>query len=258
MKLLPALRWAAVALLAALPCFAAFAATDAPGEVRVAVAANFAQPMKAIADAFERQTGHKVLQSAGATGKLFAQINEGAPFDLFLSADAEAPQKLEQLGRIAAGSRFTYAVGTLVLWSAMPNMVFAGGEILKSKDIEHVAIAAPKLAPYGAAAMETLRRLNLLAQVEPKLVQGESIGQAYGFIASGNAEVGFVALSQVWEDGRIKRGSGWIVPSHLHEPIRQEAVLLARARNNAAAIAFYDYLRSEPIRDMIRAFGYGN
>ncbi|WP_293605847.1 molybdate ABC transporter substrate-binding protein [Polaromonas sp. UBA4122] len=225
-------------------------------EVQVAVAANFTAPMKLIAAEFEKETGHQAVLSFGATGKLYAQIMNGAPFDIFLAADNERPAKLEKEGAAVAGSRFTYATGRLVLWSPKPGTVDEQGEVLKTGNFKHLAIAAPKLAPYGAAAMETLTRLGLLASLEPKLVQGESIGQTLSFISTGNAELGFVALSQVVEGGKIKTGSGWIVPAKLHSPIRQDAVLLKRASQHKAASLLLSFLKTDKAKAVIRSFGY--
>ncbi|MCA0215142.1 MAG: molybdate ABC transporter substrate-binding protein [Proteobacteria bacterium] len=224
--------------------------------VQVAVAANFTAPMKQIASAFEKDTRHKVQLSSGATGKFYAQIRSGAPFDVFLSADAETPARLDAEGATVAGSRFTYATGRLVLWSPRAGVVDSRGDVLRTNTFRHVAIAAPRLAPYGAAAVQALGRLGLLAAVEPKFVQGESIGQTFGFVASGNAELGFVALSQVYENGQIKSGSGWVVPTDLHSPLRQDAVLLARGKDNPAAVALMRYLQTDLVRAMIRAYGY--
>lgn len=229
-------------------------------EVRVAVAANFAPPMKLLLSRFEQETGHKALLSVGATAKLYAQIKSGAPFDVFLAADDETPARLEKEGDAVTGSRFTYATGRLVLWSAQAGTVDAQGEVLKTGDFKHLAIAAPKLAPYGAAAMETLTHLGLMDRLQARLVQGESIGQTYSFVASGNAELGFVALSQVYGNGegsgKMTKGSGWIVPTHLHSPLRQDAVLLAQARHNPAASALLTFLKTEKSRTVIRSFGY--
>ena len=225
-------------------------------EVRVAVAANFATPLKTLAAEFEKDTGHTLALSTGATGKLYAQIKSGAPFDVFLSADDETPARLEKEGDAVAGSRFTYAVGRLVLWSAQPNTVDAQGAVLKTGNFKHLALAAPNLAPYGAAAVQTLTQLGLLTALQPRFVQGESIGQTYSFVASGNAELGFVALSQVFENGRINQGSGWIVPASLHKPLRQDAVLLTRSRDKAAARALLAFLQGSKARGLIRAFGY--
>jgi molybdate transport system substrate-binding protein len=225
-------------------------------QVQVAVAANFFGPMKAIAADFEKATGHKAALSSGATGKFYAQIQSGAPFDVFLAADDETPARLDKEGATVAGSRFTYATGKLVLWSAKPDFVDNKGEVLKSAKFSHIALAAPKLAPYGAAAVETLTRMGLLAQLEARFVQGESLGQTFSFVATGNAELGFVALSQVWENGKIKSGSAWVVPAALHSPIRQDAVLLSRAKDNPAAAALMNFLKSDGAKAVIRSFGY--
>lgn len=246
-------------LVAALLAFASLtAAFDAAhgAEVQVAVAANFVGPMKLLAANFESASGHKVVMTAGATGKFYAQIRAGAPFDVFLSADDETPERLDRDSATVPGSRFTYAVGKLVLWSPRPDYVDGNGDVLRRNQFAHLAVAAPKLAPYGAAAVETLGKLGLLATLEPKFVQGESIGQTFSFVASGNAELGFVALSQVLEDGKLKSGSAWVVPAQLHRPIRQDAVILSAGRDNPAATALMAYLRSVPAQQLIRAFGY--
>lgn len=225
-------------------------------EVRVAVAANFAAPMKQLAAVFQADTGHQAVLSVGATGKLYAQIKSGAPFDVLLSADEQTPARLAQEGDAVATSRFTYATGRLVLWSAQAGLVDARGEVLKTGPFKHLALAAPSLAPYGAAAVQTLTQLGLMTALSGRLVQGESIGQAYSFVASGNAELGFVALSQVYENGNISSGSGWVVPATLHSPLRQDAVLLTRARGNAGAAALLAFLKTDKARAAIRAFGY--
>jgi len=224
--------------------------------VQVAVAANFTAPMKQIAQAFEKDTGHKVLLSSGATGKFYAQIKSGAPFDVFLSADDETPARLDAEGAAVAGSRFTYATGRLVLWSPRAGVVDARGDVLRANAFRNIAVAAPKLAPYGAAALQGLDRLGLLAVIEPKFVQGESIGQTFNFVSSGNAELGFIALSQVFENGQLKSGSGWVVPATLHSPLRQDAVQLVRSKDNPAAGALMQYLKTDRVRAMIRAYGY--
>lgn len=225
-------------------------------EVQVAVAANFTAPMKAIAADFEKATGHKTVLSFGSTGKFYSQITNGAPFEVFLAADDETPIKLEKENGIVAGSRFTYAIGKLVLWSAKPDFVDAKGEILKKGSFDHIALANPKLAPYGAAAVETMNKLGVQEKLQPKFVQGDSIGQAFSFVSTGNAELGFVALSQVYEGGKIKSGSAWIVPGNLHNAIRQDAVILSKGKDNKAASALIDYLKSEPAKAVIRSFGY--
>lgn len=242
------------ALLLALSLLSAPAARAT--EVRVAVAANFTAPMQKIAAAFEQATGHKALLAFGSTGRFYAQVKNGAPFQLLLAADDETPARLEQGGLAVPGSRFTYAMGRLVLWSATPGLVDAQGEVLRKPGSGKVAIADPKLAPYGAAAMETLQKLGLASALRPRLVQGESIGQAFQFVATGNAPIGFVALSQVTSDGAIARGSAWVVPAKLHAPIRQDAVLLVAGKDDPAAAALMAFLRSDTARSIIRAHGY--
>ena len=225
-------------------------------EATIAVAANFTAPMQKIAAEFEKDTGHKAQLSFGATGKFYAQIQNGAPFEILLAADDTTPEKLEKEGAAVAGSRFTYAIGRLVLWSAKAGYVDDAGEVLKKGDFAHLSIANPKLAPYGQAAIESLTALKLLDAVQSKFVQGENIAQAHQFVASGNAELGFVALSQVYKDGQITQGSAWRVPAQLHEPIRQDALLLAKGQDNPAARALLEYLRGEQAATLIRAYGY--
>ncbi|VXC32476.1 molybdate ABC transporter substrate-binding protein [Massilia sp. 9I] len=226
------------------------------GEVHVAVASNFTGPMQKLAAEFEKDTGHKAVLSFGATGKFYAQISNGAPFEFLLAADDETPARLEQEGRAVPGTRFTYAIGRLVLWSAEPGYVDARGDVLKTGDFQHLAIANPKTAPYGAAAVAVLKNLKRYDAVEPKLVQGENIAQTQQFVSTGNAQLGFIALSQVTVNGRIASGSGWIVPANLHAPIRQDALVLAKGRANPAATALASYLKSDKARGIIRAYGY--
>lgn len=229
---------------------------SAAAEVQVAVAANFSAPMQKIATEFEKDTGHKVQLAFGATGKFYAQIKNGAPFEILLAADDETPVKLEKEGGGVAGTRFTYAIGKLVLWSAKTGFVDNQGEVLKKGDFKHVSIANPKLAPYGQAAIEALTALKLLDAIQPKFVQGENIAQTYQFIATGNAELGFVALSQVMKDGKIAEGSAWIVPASLHQPIRQDAVLLENGKDKPAAAALLKYLGGEKSKAIIKSYGY--
>ncbi len=241
------------------PCLALLALTAGfarAEDVSVAVAANFTAPMKIIATDFEQATGHKARIAFGATGKFYAQIKNGAPFEVFLAADDETPAKLEKEGLAVAGSRFTYAIGRLVLWSAKPGFVDAKGEVLKNGEFAHIALANPKLAPYGAAAVEALTALKLLDAVQPRFVQGENIAQTHQFVISGNAELGFVALSQVMKDGRIAAGSAWIVPAELHAPIRQDAAMLDKGKGKPAAEALLKYLRDDKAKAIIRGFGY--
>lgn len=226
------------------------------GEVQVAVAANFTAPMQRIAAEFEKDSGHKATLMSGATGKFYAQISHGAPFEVFLSADDETPARLETDGLAVAGSRFTYATGRLVLWSPREGYVDDKGEVLKKGDFKHLAIANPRTAPYGAAALQVLDKLGLQPALTPRFVQGENIAQTHSFVVSGNAELGFVALAQVYKDGRLGAGSAWIVPASLHAPIRQDAVLLARGASNPAAAALLAYLRGDKARGIIKSFGY--
>ena len=239
---------AVVSLLFAVPAMAA--------EVHVAVAANFTAPMKQIVAEFEKETGHKVVLSFGASGKFYAQIKNGAPFKILLSADDEKPIQLVKDGLAVADSRFTYAIGTLVLWSAKPGFVDGKGEVLNKGSFNKIAIANPKLAPYGTAAIELLTKRGLLAAITPKFVQGENISQTFQFVSTGNAELGFIALSQVMNDGAITNGSAWIVPGSMHSPIRQDAVLLTTGKDNAAAKALLTYLKSERVKKSIRLYGY--
>ena len=227
-------------------------------DIAVAVAANFAASMQKIAAEFEKETGHKVQLSFGATGKFYAQIKNEAPFEILLAADDTTPEKLENEGAAVPGSRFTYAIGRLVLWSTKANYVDVAGEVLRKGDFAHLSIANPKLAPYGQAAIEALMALKLLDTVQPKFVLGENIAQAHQFVASGNAELGFVALSQVMKDGKITDGSAWIVPQGLHQPIRQDAVLLAKGKDKPAAAALLQYLRNDKSKAIIKSFGYEN
>ncbi|MFY3382696.1 molybdate ABC transporter substrate-binding protein [Paracidovorax sp. MALMAid1276] len=226
------------------------------GTVPVAVAANFAAPMQKIASAFEADTGHKAVLSMGATGKFYAQITHGAPFQVLLSADDATPARLEKEGRAVAHSRFTYAIGTLVLWSAQPGYVDPQGAVLRNGDFRHIALANPRLAPYGLAALQAMGQLGVTARLQPRFVQGENIAQTHQFVATGNAPLGFVALSQVMADGKITHGSAWQVPAELHQPIRQDAVLLTAGQGQAAAMALMQYLRSDKARAIIQAHGY--
>lgn len=245
------MRRVCVGVIAALSLCVARAA-----EVNVAVAANFTAPMNVIAQSFENDTGHKAKLAFGSTGRFYAQIKNGAPFDMLLSADDETPAKLVQEGAADPASRFTYAIGSLVLWSPKAGFVDDKGDVLRRGPYGKLAIANPKTAPYGRAAIETLTRLGVLSAVEPKFVQGENIAQTFQFVSSGNADLGFVALSQVMQDGKVQNGSAWIVPADLHDPIRQDAVLLTRGRGNPAAQALLEYLKGDKARRVIRSFGY--
>ena len=222
-------------------------------EVKVAAAANFTEPAKEIAARFKARTGHDASLSFGASGQFYTQIANGAPFEVFLSADRERPEKAEAEGLGVAGSRFTYAVGRLVLFSKTPGLVDGKGAVLKSGRFQKLAIADPKTAPYGVAAVETLKKLGLYDALSPKLVQGTSITQAYQFIDTGAAELGFVALSQVVA---LKGGSRWVVPAADHTPIDQQAVLLKTGAANPAATAFMAFLKGAEAKAIIKTYGY--
>ncbi|NUT84736.1 molybdate ABC transporter substrate-binding protein [Pseudomonas brassicacearum] len=225
-------------------------------EVQVAVASNFTAPIQAIAADFEKDTGHKLVAAYGATGQFYTQIKNGAPFEVFLAADDTTPARLESEGDTVKGSRFTYAVGTLALWSAKDGYVDSTGQVLKHNNFQHLSIANPKAAPYGLAATQVLDKLGLTAQVKSKLVEGQNITQAYQFVSTGNAELGFVALSQVYKDGKVTGGSAWIVPAELHDPIKQDAVILNKGRDNPAAVALVDYLKGPKAAAIIQTYGY--
>jgi molybdate transport system substrate-binding protein len=238
----------------------AFAALSASSvfadEVQVAVAANFTAPIQAIAKDFEKDTGHTLVASFGATGQFYTQIKNGAPFEVFLAADDTTPARLESENEIVKGSRFTYAVGTLALWSAKEGYVDAKGDVLKKNEYQHLSIANPKAAPYGLAATQVLEKEGLTDATKPKIVEGQSIAQAFQFVQTGNAELGFVALSQVYKDGKLTSGSAWIVPANLHEPIKQDAVILNKGKDSAAAKALMDYLKGPKAAAVIKSYGY--
>jgi len=237
---------------------AAVASAACADDVQVAVAANFSAAARKLAAQFEKDTGHTVKLSFGATGKFYAQIEAGAPFDVLLAADQATPGRLVAEGKALPATLHTYAVGKLVLWSADAGLVDDRGEVLKSPRWRHLAVADARLAPYGQAARETLAALKLGDAVQARVVTAENIGQALQFVQSGNAELGFVALGQVQpEDGSKPTGSLWIVPDDLYTPIRQDAVVLAGTRVPKAATQFVDYLAGDKARAVIRSFGYG-
>ena len=237
---------AILALLLAAPAARA-------GEVKVAVAANFTEAAKEIGAAFEKATGHRTVLSFGSSGQLYTQLSQGAPYEVFLSADRERPRKAVAEGFAAADSLFTYATGRLVLFSKNEDGV-KGEATLKDGTFSKVAIANPAAAPYGAAAVETMKALGVYDSLVPKIVQGASIAQTYQFVATGNAEIGFIALSQVI---RKEGGSRWIVPESLHRPIAQDAVLLETGAGNAAARAFLAFLKGKEARAVKEKYGYG-
>jgi molybdate transport system substrate-binding protein len=243
------LRRVVLALLAAVSAGPAFA-----GETQVAVAANFTAPAREIAAAFGKATGHTASLSFGSSGQFYTQIRQGAPFAVLLSADAERPARAEAEGLAVKGTRFTYATGRLVLYSKTPGLVDGKGAVLRAGRFQKLAIADPATAPYGAAAVQAMRKLGVYDAVKPKLVQGASITQAYQFTATGAAELGFVALSQVADR---PGGSRWLVPQSLHAPIAQQAVLLKAGERDPAARAFLAYLKGPQAKAIIRRYGYG-
>ena len=241
------------AVLLALAGAAALARAE---DISVAVAANFTAPMQQIAAEFEKATGHKARLTFGSTGKFYAQIREGAPFQLLLAADDETPARLVREGEGVPGSQFTYAVGKLILWSAKPGFVDDKGEVLQSGKFEHLANANPKLAPYGLAAMETLKALGLADTLQSRIVLAENITQAQQYVMSGNAELGFIAFSQIHKDGKLIDGSYWLVPARYYSPIRQDAVVLAKGKGNAAVEALAGFLKSDAATKIIKSYGY--
>lgn len=224
----------------------------------IAVATNFATVAKQLQADFEQGSDHTLDFVAGSTGKLYAQITNGAPFDVLLAADRERPRRLEEAGLAVRGTRQTYAAGRLVLWSPDPQRLQGDGAmVLRTADFRSLAIANPRLAPYGGAAVETLQALNVYADVRARIVMGENVGQAHAMVASGNAELGLLALSSVESRGQARSGSHWTVPPELYAPIRQDGILLARGSDNPAARAFLQFLGSPPARELIERYGYG-
>ena len=233
------------------------AACSEAAEVQVAVAANFTAPMKEIAAGFEKSTGHQAQLSFGATGQFYSQIHNGAPFEVLVSADSNTPAKLVKEESAVAGSQFTYAVGQLVLWSSNPQLIGGSDLVLKESKFSHLAIANPKTAPYGTAAMQAMEKLGVSDSLKDKIVQSENIAQCYQFVSTGNAELGFVAKSQVFLDGKLTAGSAWEVPASLYSPLNQDAVLLTPGKDSEAARALIAYLKSPQARAVITRYGYG-
>ncbi|MEI4233680.1 molybdate ABC transporter substrate-binding protein [Roseovarius sp. D22-M7] len=255
MRILPSFRAILVAILAVFAL--APPPTAAADTALVAVAANFAEAAEALVAPFQEASGHKLTLTTGSTGKLYAQIAEGAPFDVMLSADAGTPAKLVDGGHAVAGTAFTYATGRLTLWSSDPGRIDDDGRAaLADPALRFVAIANPDLAPYGVAARETLQSLRLWETLQPKIVMGQNVGQTHAMVATGAAELGFVALSAVRSPRARIEGSRWDVPQDLYAPIRQDAVLLRHGAGNAAATAFLDFLRSDKAAAVIESFGY--
>lgn len=245
------------ALLATLFLFHGFYASAQAGEVHVAVASNFINPLKAIKVRFEEETRHRLVMVPGSTGKLYAQVKNGAPFDLLLAADDLRPRLLEEEGFAVAGSRFTYAIGGLALWSRDAHRIRGEGEKnFRNQKFNHLAIANPKSAPYGRAALQALQNLGVWNRLRDRIVQGENIGQTFQFVATGNAELGFVALSQILDPKNKWRGSRWDVPANLHDPISQDLALLKRGETNPSAVALMNFMRGTAARKIIASYGY--
>ncbi len=242
-----------LAILIAALSFIASANAD---EVQVAVAANFTAPMQQIALAFEKATSHKLVASYGATGKFYAQIKNGAPFEVLLSADDETPVKLAKENAAVSATQFTYAKGKIVLWSAKTALVDDKGDVLKRGGFDHLALTNPKLAPYGMAAIEAMKALGVHDALAPTFVTGENLAQTYQFIKSGNALLGFIALSQVMKDGKIIEGSAWLVPTSLYQPIKQDVIVLDKGKDKPAATALMQFLKGDQARAIIQSYGY--
>ena len=245
------------AVLPAL-CLYLLSGTVQADEVQVAVASNFSKPMTEIAALFAAETGHEAKLSFGASGKFTAQISHGAPFEVFLSADTDKPALLVEQGLAQADSVFTYAQGQLVLWSAQAGYVDQEGKVLETGDFRHLAVASPQLAPYGEAARQVLEQLELSEALQARMVMGENISQTYQFVQSGNAELGFVAVSQVMQQGELQSGSVWRVPDNLYQPVKQDAVLLNTGKDNPAALALLAFLRGDSAQRVMLAYGYKN
>ena len=233
------------------PCLSATAET-----ITIAVASNFIVTMDTLVNEFEAESGHEVQVSYGSSGRIYAQIINGAPFDMFFSADQEKPELLEENGQAVRGSRFSYAIGTLVLWSKNSSLNLNQGEILRQGNFNKLSMANPRLAPYGVAAVQVLAYLGVEDATRDKWVLGENIAQAYQFVETGNADLGFVALSQVMVSGSLKAGSVWFIPTEQYSPIRQDVVLLTRGQNKQAAVEFLDFLQSSQARSIIEDYGY--
>lgn len=244
-------------LLAALLSALLSSAAAQAAQLSVAVASNFTAPMRKIAAAFEKETGHSLVLSFGSTGKFYAQIINGAPFEVLFAADDKTPLRLETEGHGVAGTRQTYAIGKLVLWSKQAGYVDDKGEVLRGGTFDRIALADAKLAPYGAAAMQALQALEFADTLAGKFVQGENISQTFQFVASRNVPLGFVALSQVYADGRLTEGSAWQVPESLYEPIRQDALILAKGKDNVAAHELMKFMKGATASNIVHSFGYG-
>lgn len=248
--------YSAKLITASIVCLCLLAPASFGGEITVAVAANFTPVMRELAEAFEQETGDHVVVTFGSSGRLYAQIMNGAPFDVFFSADQDKPEALVKAGKADATSRFTYARGKLVLWSADKSMPVEDGAALREDSSLRIALANPRLAPYGLAAEQVLTRLAAEGITANNRVTGENITQAFQYVDTGNAPLGFVALSQVIDNGQIRRGAGWIIPQAMYDPIRQDAVLLTSATDTKVAQNFMAFVQSEKGKNLITKYGY--
>lgn len=242
---------AALILLLSLMSSPAFAA-----EVRVAVAANFAAPVESIAALFKQESGHTLKVTSASSGKLYTQISGGAAFDVFLSADEEIPKRLIREGAAVSGSRFVYATGRLALWSAQPGFVDSKGAVLNKGNFDTLAIPNPRFSPYGIAAKETLEKLTMWNAVQRKLTKGDDVVQTYQMAATEKVDLAIIALSQIMRDDKVAGGSWWLIPSEMHTPIHQSAVLLSGAKDSTAALALLAFLKSDKAKKVILGFGY--
>lgn len=239
-----------------LLCFALFLPTAFAEQITIAVASNFTAPMKEIINAYEQQHPHRIRAAFGSSGKFYAQIKHGAPYALFFSADQAKVSRLEGDGFVVPQTRFTYAKGTLVLWSSHQDFIHNSADVLAEEQFNKLALANPKLAPYGLAAEQVLDNLQLTSLTRSRWVQGENISQTYQFVRTANADLGFVALSQVMTNGKVQQGSHWLVPRHLYQPIKQDAALLTRAKTSKAAQSFLTFIQSQTALRIISAYGY--
>jgi molybdate transport system substrate-binding protein len=243
----------------AVAALAAFSPSASAAMTLVAVASDFNKPMTEIAEAFKKATGHEAKLSFGSSGKFFSQIQNGGPFEVYLSASEHYPLELEKSGHAVAGSHFVFAIGKLVLWSARTDLIDGSAKILETDSFQYLAIANPEHAPYGIRAVEVMKNLGIFEKLQPRLVYGENIAQTFQFVSTGNADLGFVALAQVIDvdNGRIGSGSGWLVPDTLHGPFRQMAVLLKTGTDNPASHALLEFLKSPPALAIIKKYGFG-
>ncbi len=244
-----------VVLIILISFFSSLSWTHSNAEtITIAVASNFSVPMKEIIAQFEKESGHQVKIASASSGKSAAQIINGAPFYAFFSADQSKVSAIESMGLVVEGTRFTYAVGALALWSAQTDLDVL--TLLKKGQFNKLAVANSKLAPYGLAAEQVLEKLELTASTQEKWVKGESIAQTFQFVSTANAQLGLIALSQIMVNGKISKGSAWVVPEYMHQPIKQDAVLLHKGKNSQATLALLQFVQSQKARTILQSYGY--